>query len=62
MAQNFDGFVKIHFFQIYSLIITDPEKIEKILGTTRMLNKSSEYSHFNRWLGTGLLTSERKFE
>ncbi|KRT79164.1 cytochrome P450 [Oryctes borbonicus] len=58
MARDHDGFLKFHFFQVYTILVADAEKIEKILGTTRILHKSLEYNHFERWLGTGLLTSE----
>ncbi|GJQ82470.1 hypothetical protein Trydic_g14461 [Trypoxylus dichotomus] len=58
MASDHGGFLKFHFFQVYTILVTDAEKMEKILGTTRILRKSLEYSHFERWLGTGLLTSE----
>lgn len=58
LSEEYRGFFKIHFFQVYTVLISDVEKIEKMLATTQILHKSLEYNYFQRWLGTGLLTSE----
>jgi cytochrome P450 family 4 len=39
------------------IIITDPNDVEVILGSQKLIDKSDEYDFIHNWLGTGLLTS-----
>lgn len=41
-------------------MVSDPKFLEFLLGTTRILDKSDDYTFLSRWLGTGLLTSGSK--
>ncbi|KAF2889130.1 hypothetical protein ILUMI_17043, partial [Ignelater luminosus] len=43
------------------LLISNPQFLEFLLGSTKILEKSSNYKFLHRWLGTGLLTSESKY-
>lgn len=39
------------------VITSDPKLSEQILSSTKFIEKSNFYDFFNKWLGTGLLTS-----
>ena len=42
------------------LILTDPPSIETLLGSSKLIKKSSDYDFFHQWLGEGLLLSHGK--
>ncbi|XP_017064691.1 cytochrome P450 4d1 isoform X2 [Drosophila eugracilis] len=41
----------------YSVMLFNPKDVERVLGSTQLLNKSQEYSFLGRWLNEGLLVS-----
>ncbi|KAF2891837.1 hypothetical protein ILUMI_14336, partial [Ignelater luminosus] len=43
------------------LVISNPQFLEFLLGSTKILEKASNYRFLHRWLGKGLLTSESKY-
>lgn len=58
-----DDLGKIAYISILGnpqIITSDPELSEKILSSTKFIEKSNFYIFFNKWLGTGLLTAGPK--
>jgi len=39
------------------ILVSSPEFLEKIMATSKHIEKSTEYNYLHPWLGTGLLTS-----
>lgn len=39
------------------VLLTDPQDVEMILGSQKLIDKSDEYNYIEQWLGTGLLIS-----
>lgn len=39
------------------LVFAEPKSIECVLSSTKHLDKDPDYNFFDKWLGTGLLTS-----
>ncbi|KAH8235366.1 hypothetical protein KR038_001940, partial [Drosophila bunnanda] len=41
----------------FSVMLFNPRDVERVLGSTQLLDKSHEYSFLGRWLNEGLLVS-----
>ncbi|EFN61530.1 Cytochrome P450 4C1 [Camponotus floridanus] len=48
---------KVWAFHIFVVSIRHPDDLEKILNSTKHIDKSPGYNILHPWLGTGLLTS-----
>ncbi|XP_023309752.1 cytochrome P450 4V2-like isoform X1 [Anoplophora glabripennis] len=57
-VETYGEIVRIHLsFSRDFVLVTDYKLTERVLSSTKMLDKSFLYDSFDNWLGTGLLTS-----
>lgn len=53
---NNTGILRINFGTYAIVCISRPDDIEKLLRSTELIDKSTDYDLLHKWLGTGLLT------
>ncbi|KAF2897328.1 hypothetical protein ILUMI_08846, partial [Ignelater luminosus] len=57
-CKKYGDIYKLYFgFTAPFVVISNVKFLEYLLGSTKILEKSTEYRYIHRWLGTGLLTS-----
>lgn len=57
LSQKYGPVVRIMIGPQIQVLLTDPQDLEVVLGSQKLIDKSDEYSFIAQWLGSGLLIS-----
>jgi cytochrome P450 family 4 len=60
LHKKYGHVVRVMIGPICNVLLTDPEDVEKILNSQKVLQKTDQYKFGSDWLGTGLFTSSGK--
>ncbi|XGW03819.1 hypothetical protein V3C99_015176 [Haemonchus contortus] len=58
LRKNRDRMTRVWFGPLPYVLIYGPEECEAVLGSSKMLNKTMQYSFLSAWIGEGLLISK----